>query len=205
MGMYATRYKWVNRYKTKRVCRRFWVTRYRTYCKWVLSSGGKKKTVSKCMRKWRCGVSGLNAPVSIAADGNVQCMSTNGKDCWWGKCRGKRVPRHRKLRPLVCGAMHKKKWGGNGYSSKGHWCNKVKGPVMMYCNPNHKRRITAARIARAKKLEKAAKARDKAADEKKKKKRAEKAMKKLIANKAKAKEVAKKDKIKAERNKKAFQ
>jgi hypothetical protein len=131
--MYVTRYKWVNRYKTKRVCRRFWVTRYRTYCKWVLSSGGKKKTVSKCMRKWRCGVSGLNTPVSIAADGNVQCMSTNGKDCWWGKCRGKSVPRHGKLRPLVCGAMHKKKWGGNGYKSKGHWCNKVKKPIAKMC------------------------------------------------------------------------
>jgi len=131
--MYVTRYKWINRYKTKRVCRKFWVTRYRTYCRWVRSFGGKKKLVSKCMRKWRCGVSGLNTPVSIAADGNVQCMSTNGKDCWWGKCRGKSVPRHGKLKPLVCGAMHKKKWGGNGYSSKGHWCNKVKAPVAKIC------------------------------------------------------------------------
>jgi len=131
--MYVTRYKWINRYKTKRVCKRFWVTRYRTYCRWVRSFGGKKKLVSKCMRKWRCGVSGLNTPVSIAADGNVQCMSTNGKDCWWGKCRGKSVPRHGKLKPLVCGAMHKKKWGGNGYSSKGHWCNKVKAPVAKIC------------------------------------------------------------------------
>lgn len=94
----------------------------------------KKMKVKRCMSKWRCGISGLSTPVSVdPTTGDVRCMSSNGKDCWWGKCRGKSVPRHGKLRPLVCGAMHKKKWGGNGYKSKGHWCNKVKKPIAKMC------------------------------------------------------------------------
>merc|ERR1711959_570927 len=99
----------------------------------VRAAKARAQRKSNCMRKWRCGISGLNAPMSIAADGNVQCMSTNGRDCWWGRCRGRTVPRHGKLRPLKCGAMHKRVWGGTGYSSKGHWCNKVKAPVARIC------------------------------------------------------------------------
>jgi len=94
----------------------------------------KKATEKRCASKWRCGVSGLSTPVAInARTGDVQCMSTNGKDCWWGRCRGRKVPRHGKLRPLVCGAHHKKKWGGTGYNNKHHWCNKVKKPVAKMC------------------------------------------------------------------------
>merc|ERR1712072_599635 len=94
----------------------------------------KKATEKRCASKWRCGVSGLNTPVAInARTGDVQCMSTNGKDCWWGRCRGRKVPRHGRLRPLVCGAHHKKMWGGTGYNNKHHWCNKVKKPVAKMC------------------------------------------------------------------------
>merc|ERR1712054_755649 len=42
----------------------------------------KMNPTKKCMSKWRCGVNGLSTPVSIAADGNVQCMSTDAKNCW---------------------------------------------------------------------------------------------------------------------------
>jgi len=88
----------------------------------------------RCASKWRCGVSGLSTPVAInARTGDVQCMSTNGRDCWWGRCRGRKVPRHGRLKPLVCGAHHKKKWGGTGYNNKHHWCNKVKKPVAKRC------------------------------------------------------------------------
>merc|ERR1711939_336731 len=94
----------------------------------------KKATEKRCASKWRCGVSGLSTPVAInARTGDVQCMSTNGKDCWWGRCRGRKVPRHGRLRPLVCGAHHKKMWGGTGYNNKHHWCNKVKKPVAKMC------------------------------------------------------------------------
>merc|ERR1711977_810031 len=94
----------------------------------------KKATEKRCASKWRCGVSGLSTPVAInARTGDVQCMSTNGKDCWWGRCRGRKVPRHGRLRPLVCGAHHKKMWGGTGYNNKRHWCNKVKKPVAKMC------------------------------------------------------------------------
>jgi len=94
----------------------------------------KKATEKRCASKWRCGVSGLITPVAInARTGDVQCMSTNGKDCWWGRCRGRKVPRHGRLRPLVCGAHHKKMWGGTGYNNKRHWCNKVKKPVAKMC------------------------------------------------------------------------
>merc|ERR1711990_1237988 len=41
----------------------------------------KKATEKRCASKWRCGVSGLSTPVAInARTGDVQCMSTNGKD-----------------------------------------------------------------------------------------------------------------------------
>merc|ERR1711959_760249 len=97
----------------------------------------KKATEKRCASKWHCGVSGLSTPVAIdARTGDVQCMSSNGKDCWWGRCLGRKVPRvplRAPLRPLVCGAHHKKMWGGTGYNNKHHWCNKVKKPVAKMC------------------------------------------------------------------------
>jgi len=95
----------------------------------------KKMKVKQCMSKWRCGISGLSTPVSVdPITGDVRCMSSNGRDCWWGKCQGRKVPYHGNLAPLICGAMHKKKWGGTGYDTKGHWCNKVKMPVTETCS-----------------------------------------------------------------------
>merc|ERR1711904_19832 len=127
----------------------------------------KKTTAKKCASKWRCGVSGLTTPVAInAKTGDVQCMSTNGKDCWWGKCQGRKVPRYGRLKPLACGAHHKKMWGGTGYNSKGHWCNKVKKPVAKMC----KVKKAKAPKKKAKAPKKKAKAPKKKAPKKAKKK-----------------------------------
>merc|ERR1712057_12789 len=72
-------------------------------------------------------------------DGNVSCMSSNGKDCWWGRCRGTKVPPHPKnidKTSLVCGAHHKKMWGSTGYGNgKEHWCNKAQ----KYCVEDEER------------------------------------------------------------------
>jgi len=99
-------------------------------------NGSHIRKMMSCASKWRCGVSGLSTPVSVdPRNGHVRCMSTNGKDCWWGKCRGNKVPPHGRLRPLVCGAHHAKMHRGHtGYGDgKGHWCNKVRKPVAKIC------------------------------------------------------------------------
>lgn len=74
---------------------------------------------------WRC-FPGIKAPVRIVA-GNVECASTNGRDCIWDGCPGTNAsptlwkPKGA-LSPLACGADHKAKYGGTGYETADHWC-----------------------------------------------------------------------------------
>jgi len=59
-------------------------------------------------------------------NGDVQCMSLNGKDCLWGgNCRTK-LGTSGKIIPLTCGEDHLKKWGETGYDNKEHWCARSK-------------------------------------------------------------------------------
>jgi len=89
----------------------------------------KKHKHQACKSEWKC-LPGISTPVRLdAKTGHVSCMSSQGKHCWWGKCRGSKVPRHPKnigKTSLICGAHHKSKWGGTGYGHKHHWCNKAK-------------------------------------------------------------------------------
>jgi len=89
--------------------------------------GNSKK--KSCVSEWKC-LPGISTPVRLDVNtGNVSCMSSQGKHCWWGKCRGSKVPHHSHSigrTSLICGAHHKKKWGGTGYGHKHHWCNKAK-------------------------------------------------------------------------------
>jgi hypothetical protein len=49
------------------------------------------------------------------------CASYNGRDCLWN------VPMNRidfsRVRPLVCGQMHRSVWGITGYEQRSHWCS----------------------------------------------------------------------------------
>lgn len=61
----------------------------------------------------------------ITTGGNPECASYNGRDCLWGQ-----VPSQihfEQVRPLVCGADHRDKYGVTGYEDPKHWCNLARG------------------------------------------------------------------------------
>ena len=75
-------------------------------------------------------VNGIYVPVALtAADGDIECLSTNAKDCMWQTDEAStkkllaNIPSPNS--PLVCGDMHKKLYGDKGYDTPDHWCNKA--------------------------------------------------------------------------------
>lgn len=62
-----------------------------------------------------------NGPIHKNECGDVECQSTDGKNCQWGKCPNTTPDSNNN--PLVCGAMHKALYGITGYDTPGHWCN----------------------------------------------------------------------------------
>lgn len=73
--------------------------------------------------QWRC-ISGINVPIRLDSNGDVQCSSTDGINCLWDKkCDLSKLPSN--LNPLTCGDPNVyKKWKTYGYEKKDHWCNK---------------------------------------------------------------------------------
>jgi TIR domain len=61
---------------------------------------------------------------TIMPDGNPACASYDENACLWG------VPiadlDFSKLRPLVCGEMHRARWNTTGYEDPKHWCSLAK-------------------------------------------------------------------------------
>lgn len=64
------------------------------------------------------------------ADGDVQCMSADSKNCMWttsmNACNtslSTQAPQ-----PLTCGKEHKAAYGATGYDSD-HWCNTMMGQI----------------------------------------------------------------------------
>lgn len=58
---------------------------------------------------------------TITPSGDPACMSFNGSSCAWGVLFND--VDFSKVRPLVCGAMHKAVWGATGYEDPKHWCS----------------------------------------------------------------------------------
>jgi hypothetical protein len=58
---------------------------------------------------------------AIMADGNPGCASYDGANCLWGKTMAEID--FSKVRPLVCGAGHRKLYGVTGFEDPNHWCN----------------------------------------------------------------------------------
>ena len=57
---------------------------------------------------------------SLNPSGDVQCFSTDGRNCQWGtSASGAAVAN---AAPLACGAKHKALYGIDGYSTPSHWC-----------------------------------------------------------------------------------
>ncbi|MFJ2715171.1 hypothetical protein ACIOZM_30650 [Pseudomonas sp. NPDC087346] len=59
--------------------------------------------------------------MTITADGNVACLSSDGRSCAWGQPS---LSASQTITPLVCGAMHNSIYGVSGYTSN-HWCSQV--------------------------------------------------------------------------------
>jgi hypothetical protein len=93
---------------------------------------------------WQCinnlGNGGPITPIRMNDRGDIECISTNARDCAWGpinSCQGTidRLGDSSKLDPLTCGAMHQSVWGGPGYDNPNHWC--AKGRVEL--DPSNRR------------------------------------------------------------------
>jgi len=78
--------------------------------------------------KWQM-LSGYPSPMRLNEDGNVECLSYNGRDCEWGYLWrfGKDLNNIdvNRVDPLTCGEHHRTKWGTDGYY-EGHWCNNLR-------------------------------------------------------------------------------
>ncbi len=61
---------------------------------------------------------------TIMPDGNPACASYNAATCLWGLSYEQLD--FARLRPLVCGEMHRARWGVTGYEDPKHWCNLAK-------------------------------------------------------------------------------
>jgi hypothetical protein len=57
---------------------------------------------------------------TIMPDGNPACASYDGGGCLWNQTY-EQID-FRRLRPLVCGAQHRARWGVTGYENPKHWC-----------------------------------------------------------------------------------
>jgi len=63
---------------------------------------------------------------AIMADGNPGCASYDGASCLWGTRMGDID--FSKVKPLVCGAQHRRLYGVTGFEDPKHWCNLALGP-----------------------------------------------------------------------------
>lgn len=58
---------------------------------------------------------------TIMPDGNPACASYDAGGCLWGLSYDQID--FRRLKPLVCGAEHRARWGKTGYEDPKHWCS----------------------------------------------------------------------------------
>ena len=96
-------------------------------------SGWCKDANKFFFKKWLCNeVTGLKTGIKLSKNGDVQCLSKNGKDCVWGDLGNKLCKKiqhcsktRKRMKKLTCGKEHAKIWGHTGYNfPTGHWCKK---------------------------------------------------------------------------------
>jgi hypothetical protein len=92
---------------------------------------------------WKC-INNLandkTVPVRMNDRGDIECISTNARDCAWGSinsCQATidRLGDSSKLDPLACGEMHKSLYNITGYEDRNHWCAKSR----LELDPSNKR------------------------------------------------------------------
>jgi len=71
---------------------------------------------------WICGKDlGLSdIPFRLNFNGDIECGSNNGRDCFWGGNCNSNIASITK--PLACGRAHQNNYNMPGYNSKEHWC-----------------------------------------------------------------------------------
>lgn len=81
---------------------------------------------------WRCDLLKNLGVIVRYIDGDIECLSHNGKDCIWNTTIENCLlltQDKQQLRDLVhslrCGEMHNEKWPGPGYNIPNHWCSKA--------------------------------------------------------------------------------
>ena len=85
-------------------------------------------------RQWHCpNDTSLEVAVRIKSNGDIECLTKNGKDCFHGST-AQRACLHankcdkfnKRMKRLKCGKEHKRYWGHNGYFfANEHWCKKA--------------------------------------------------------------------------------
>lgn len=64
-------------------------------------------------------------------DGDLECMSADGKNCMWtgnmDACSNSLTTKS--PQPLTCGKNHKAAYGVTGYDTILHWCNTMMGQI----------------------------------------------------------------------------
>ncbi|DBA01632.1 TPA: hypothetical protein N0F65_011388 [Lagenidium giganteum] len=77
------------------------------------------------MSPWTC-VNGVNVPLRVNFWGDVECMSSNRRDCHWkssqSECAALIVNPPKLQVPLTCGDVHVDEHGTGGYGTANHWC-----------------------------------------------------------------------------------
>lgn len=78
---------------------------------------------------WQC-LAGTPVPLRFSATGQVECMSSDGKNCAWqtddAGCTGLLQSPVSPVNPLSCGEQHQQLYGITGYDTPEHWCSKGK-------------------------------------------------------------------------------
>ena len=77
---------------------------------------------------WSCDNGGYNAPMRVNSAGDIECMGPNNRDCFWKanaeECKKTITDtKPEDIKPLACGEMSLRVWGGTGYDTPGHWCS----------------------------------------------------------------------------------
>lgn len=93
--------------------------------------------------QWICGGDsyGVDVPFRYNDFGDIECFSSNGKECAWGTGTGSKCVEFvksnmRNVNPLACGEMHKAVHGGDGYSTKNHWCRTLMDKYVLTTRDN---------------------------------------------------------------------
>lgn len=102
-----------------------------------VKDGVKTAAISNTPKKsweWQC-LPGQNIPLRMNDMGEIESMSADGsnptvakshEDC---KITAELPPKADLIKPVVCGAPFKQKWGYTGYDKEGHWCHTARATL----------------------------------------------------------------------------